>query len=161
VCFFDAFLIFCGSFSFHPLETLPAMTVNLYKLLIDGGLLILIWMVQLVVYPSFCYFSEADIKIWHPIYTKQITLIVLPLMVSQLGLYTFTTFQKPSAIQMLSLGLVILIWGVTFLKAVPLHAQIEHLANSVDARNSLVQINWVRTIAWTIIFILSLAYYEK
>ena len=54
------------------------------RLICDSGLLILIWMVQLVIYPSFSYYKQEDLFKWHETYTKRIAVIVIPLMLGQL-----------------------------------------------------------------------------
>ena len=59
---------------------------DMVRLLFDFGLVILIWMVQLVVYPSFRYYKESDLMRWHERYTKAISIIVVPLMFGQLFL---------------------------------------------------------------------------
>ena len=58
--------------------------IEITRLLLDFGLCILIWMVQLIVYPSFLFFSDNNLFTWHKTYTKAIALIVMPLMLGQL-----------------------------------------------------------------------------
>lgn len=135
------------------------MDVDFFKILIDTSLCVLIWIVQIVIYPGFCYYSEGDIKKWHPIYTRRITYIVLPLMLSQLIIYLYFSYLKFSYVSLGSLALVIFIWGVTFLVSVPLHAKIDSSSNSIHAREKLVKTNWIRTVAWTFLLILSLINY--
>ncbi len=72
---------------------------DLLRLLVDMGLLILTWLVQLVIYPSFLYYDATDLKKWHSIYTGRITFVVLPLMLTQLlvaigGLYFEINWQS-------------------------------------------------------------------
>ena len=55
--------------------------------LVDFGLFILIWLTQLVIYPSFTYFREQDLTRWHRKYTRAISYIVMPLMLGQVGLH--------------------------------------------------------------------------
>ena len=52
--------------------------------LADFGLLVLIWMVQLVVYPGFKYYQRERLLEWHARYTSRISYIVGPLMLGQL-----------------------------------------------------------------------------
>jgi hypothetical protein len=122
---------------------------------------VLIWTVQLVIYPSFCYSNEADIKRWHRIYTQRVTIIVLPLMMSQLGLYIYAFLQDMSLVLLASLLLVLLNWAITFFVAVPLHGQIDAEEDSFAAREKLVKVNWSRTVLWTLILIINLATYAK
>jgi hypothetical protein len=46
------------------------------------------------------------------------------------------------------LGLVVAVWGVTFLVSVPLHAKLEHGKDDAVIRR-LVATNWIRTGLWT------------
>lgn len=137
------------------------MDIELLKIAVNVGLFVLIWMVQLVVYPSFSYFTEANIKKWHPIYTTSITYIVFPLMLTELLVYIFLVYQSPSVTSIISLVLVLSTWLITIFMAVPLHHKIDTQVNSMEARKQLVQINWLRTLVWTLILIISLVSYGK
>ncbi len=132
------------------------MTLLISRLVIDFGLVVLIWMTQLIVYPAFVQFEAAALKQWHPRYNRMITVIVAPLMFAQLGLVGLELFQSPTVFTWASLVLVGLAWVLTFLQAVPLHRKI---ANGVNIRTSaerLVRLNWSRTVVWTAIFLVSL-----
>jgi hypothetical protein len=132
------------------------MSILIWRLLIDFGLVILIWMIQLIVYPSFVRFTEKDLMGWHSSYSERITIIVLPLMVSQLGLIMWQIVTVQSFYSLASALLVSVVWAFTFFQAVPLHNKIQ---NGVDVKQSvqrLVKANWNRTIIWTLLFIGSL-----
>ena len=137
------------------------MDIALIKIVVNTGLFVLIWMVQLVVYPGLCYYNDVDIKRWHPVYTNRITVIVLPLMVGQLAVYSVAAYLHPSYVSIGLLTLVLLTWGLTVLLAVPLHNVVGSAAPCQQERQQLVKVNWLRTVLWTIIFIISLAYYGK
>ncbi len=127
----------------------------LIKLLSDFGLLILIWIVQIIIYPSFRFYAPKDLLIWHEKYTKLITFIVLPLMMVQLSstiILTYTEFSWNFGVQLV---LIILIWFSTFLQAVPLHNKISSGKDIVPSSIKLVRVNLLRTILWTIIFLMS------
>lgn len=127
----------------------------LIKLLSDFGLLILIWIVQTIIYPSFSYYSSSDLLIWHEKYTRLITYLVLPLMMVQLISTGFLTYKEFSWINMIQLMLILIIWLSTFLQAVPLHNQIALGKDLTDNTLKLVQVNWIRTIFWSLIFLMS------
>ncbi len=137
----------------------PQMNLAILTLMINAGLCVLIWIVQLVVYPSFRHYSEAEMKYWHPIYTVQITYIVLPLMVSQLGLYIYDAMRTSSWPTFLVLALVVATWLVTFLISIPLHNAIDQKTDSMPAREKLIQTNWIRTGIWTLVLMLSVVFY--
>ena len=61
------------------------MDLQLIRLLLDFGLMVLIWIVQLVIYPGLCYYKNEDLGKWHKIYTQRIGVIVGPLMIAQLA----------------------------------------------------------------------------
>lgn len=126
------------------------------KLLLDFGLLVLIWIVQLIIYPSFAYYSHKELIVWHSKYTLMITVIVLPLMVGQLLIHGYGTIQHTSLINVLSLILVCSTWVITFGWAVPLHNQIDAGNDIETVVNKLVKVNWPRTILWSAIFLISL-----
>ena len=59
------------------------------RLAFDTGMLALIWLVQLIIYPGLAMYNDVNLRIWHPIYTKRVTLVVLPLMFGQLILSAY------------------------------------------------------------------------
>lgn len=129
----------------------------MYTSLADFGLFVLIWMVQLIAYPGFRFFQKSDLFPWHEYYTKVITFFVVPLMFGQLGLHLFGMIKSNFHwIQIVSFVMIITVWLVTFLKAVPLHARISAGENLQESITNLIRVNWLRTILWTLVFMLSL-----
>ncbi|RRO17187.1 hypothetical protein [Flavobacteriaceae bacterium 14752] len=129
----------------------------LVKLISDIGLLVLIWLVQLVIYPSFKYYKTIDLKVWHRFYTKRITIVVLPLMLSQLVLsITLLFISNWSTYHILDICLVLLTWVLTFAIFVPLHQKIDKSQNISESVYKLVKYNWIRTFLWSAIAIFSL-----
>lgn len=135
------------------------MMLEVFRLIFDSGLFILIWMVQLVVYPSFKYYSQENLAIWHPIYTGKITLIVMPLMLGELGIAIIQSFYYPSLYSIATLGMIVLIWGNTFFQAIPLHQKIEDRIQMKASALKLVQINWIRTVLWSTVFLMTVIDY--
>jgi hypothetical protein len=125
------------------------------KELSDFGLLILIWLVQLIIYPSFNYMDDVNLSAWHPKYTNMISVVVMPLMLIQLFSTFYLTFNQFNWILFTQCILIILLWASTFFQAVPLHNQIDSGNEIQNAAVKLVQINWKRTIMWTLIVILN------
>lgn len=122
------------------------------RITIDFGLVILIWLVQLIIYPSFRYYSPAELAIWHPKYTGLITLVVGPLMLAQVGLIGWELLSRFSIFGLLSALLVGLMWLSTAGQAVPLHNAIAAGDASSETLNRLVAVNWIRTVGWTLVF---------
>lgn len=131
--------------------------IEITRLLLDFGLCILIWMVQLIVYPSFLFFSDNNLFTWHKTYTKAIALIVIPLMLGQLGIVIYQVFLAQNTFTLISIVLVVLLWGITLLKFAPMHQQISEGKTHLQLQKKLVQMNWIRTIIWTILFVMSSA----
>jgi len=119
------------------------------RLLVDFGLVVLIWLVQLVIYPGFRHCSPQGLAKWHPVYTGKVTLVVAPLMFGQLGLVTWELANDPRPSQYLVAGLVLVAWLSTFLQSVPAHSQIGSGRDAFGAVERLIRGNWVRTFAWT------------
>lgn len=126
------------------------------KLLIDFGLVVLIWMTQLIVYPAFTYYSSNDMVQWHGRYTMAISLIVAPLMIAQVLLHGWELVSNPGILSYINAFLIALIWINTFLFAVPLHNQISSGTQVIEAAHRLVSINWYRTVLWSIVFVITL-----
>lgn len=125
------------------------------SLIVDFGLVILIWMTQLIVYPSFRYYEEAQLLQWHHKYTGAITVIVMPLMLAQVALHGYLLYSNFNWASMIGVILIALIWVNTFTMAVPLHNQIASNNDPLMAAEKLVSINWYRTIAWTLVFLIA------
>ncbi len=134
------------------------MTIEILRLLIDFGLLVLIWSVQRIIYPGFLHYSANELVKWHRIYTSRLTFIVLPLMFGQLAVSIYQMILKANFYSVMSFILVVLLWLSTFLQFVPLHSKISQGEVSQKILNSLVKKNWIRTILWTVLFLLSLLF---
>lgn len=131
---------------------------KLLSFLFDAAMLVLIWMVQLVVYPSFAFFHLEGLKDWHQRYTGNISRIVVPLMIGQLLVGIYGAFSFPSVVGLIKLAMIFGVWGLTFTIFVPLHNAISG-ANKNETQlicQNLVKKNWSRTFAWTIIFVLGI-----
>jgi len=134
------------------------MTIEILRLLIDFGLLVLIWSVQRIIYPGFLHYSANELVKWHRIYTSRLTFIVLPLMFGQLAVSIYQMILKANFYSVMSFIIVVLLWLSTFLQFVPLHSKISQGEVSQKILNSLVKKNWIRTILWTVLFLLSLLF---
>ena len=126
-----------------------------WKAIVDFGLVVLIWMTQLVVYPSFTYFSENDLVNWHTRYTAAVSIMVMPLMLSQVALHGLGLVQDFAWIKVGAAVLIGLAWVNTFFYAVPLHNQIAAQQDVALASKGLVSVNWIRTVLWSLVFLLT------
>jgi len=132
------------------------MTVQEANRLASFGLVVLIWLVQVVIYPAFAEISPDRFARWHAGYTRAVTSIVAPLMLGQVVLLVWHLVVRPSLQGFLAAGMVAVAWIATFALAVPAHDKLQAtgLDRVVVAR--LVATNWIRTFAWTLAFLLLL-----
>lgn len=125
-------------------------------LAVDAGLCVLIWIVQLVVYPGFAYYPSDGFQKWHSMYTVRITAIVFPLMMLQVVIGGIELWSGISWLNLISFLLIIGTWISTFFQFVPLH---NRLNNGLDIEGTIpvmVRRNWLRTFLWSAIFVMAL-----
>lgn len=128
-----------------------------FSILIDFGLVVLIFMVQLTIYPSFLHFKRENLVNWHKIYTGRIALIVAPLMIIQLLLSLYTFVIEINIYNSIVLIAITAVWISTMLQFVPIHGKISRSTHSVEDLEKLVFKNWIRVFLWTLILIIDVA----
>ena len=131
------------------------MTLAIIRLLLDFGLVVLIWMIQRIVYPSFLHYTAENLIIWHKEYTSRFSVIVIPLMIGQLGISIYQAIIVTNLYTVVSLVIVIIIWLSTFLQFVPIHSTISKGQVNEKTLNSLVSKNWLRTFLWSLLFVMN------
>lgn len=126
-------------------------SVELYELMATAIMTGVIWVVQIVCYPLFLELPPNTLKSFHREYTKRISWVVIPLMMTEIVLAFMVGFKH----QRMGLDLIFLIlaWGTTFFVSVPLHRQIE-VSGEAKTSKKLVNTNWIRTSFWTFRFCL-------
>lgn len=129
--------------------------LQLVLTILDFGLLILAWLVQAIIYPSFQYINRESLPKWHANYQTLISFFVLPLMLAQLGLSVWLAVNISGYLTILHSCLLLLIWISTFFQAVPVHQNIEKQIEVEANLSNLVKVNTPRTILWTITFLIS------
>ena len=114
------------------------------------GLCVLIWLVQIIIYPGFHRILPEDFVDYHRWYATRISIIVMPLMMVEIiavagwlwsGLETL-----PAAI---AAAAVAMVWLSTLTLQVPIHRRLQHGKDAALIRR-LVATNWIRTVAWSI-----------
>lgn len=140
---------------------LKPMSISTAVLIVDFGLVVLIWMTQLISYPGLQYLEGEKLLEWHAQYTWRIGVIVMPLMLAQVGLKGLGLLEHFSALAFLSAILVGLIWLSTFFQAVPIHNRIAAGLATPDLLARLVQVNGWRTALWTIVFLIDVWVYLR
>lgn len=109
----------------------------------------LIWLVQVVHYPSFHHVDQAQFRQFSTFHTQNITYIVMPLMALELLSSLVVVIRNPDALNLSVIALLAVIWLSTALLSVPCHNQLAHGYNA-EVVDHLIRTNWIRTIAWTI-----------
>lgn len=129
------------------------MTLIEANRIVAFGLLVLIWLVQLVIYPAFADIAIEGFRGWHVRYTRAITWIVAPLMLAQVALAIALVVRHPSIVTIAYSALVAATWLLTALVAVPIHNELGTTGHDVSKIRRLIATNWLRTISWTLAFL--------
>ena len=131
------------------------MSLEIASIIIDFGLVVLIWMVQLLIYPSSKYYTTQQLYVWHKQYTLAMAIIVIPLMGSQLIIALITLIQTKDISTISHFTLVSLTWLTTMAFFVPLHNKVSNQMASNKTLKRMCTLNWIRVLLWTVIFITS------
>lgn len=106
-----------------------------------------IWLVQLLVYPNFRFFSAEAFAPFHRFHSTRISMVVGPVMLAEL-VSALLLFQRSSSPLFLwNFASVFLLWMLTAFVSVPFHRRLE--LDPGSSKNWLVWSNWPRTILWT------------
>jgi hypothetical protein len=132
------------------------MDLNELRTLVDFGMVVVLWLVQLVIYPSFLSCEAARLVDWHRTYTSRVAWVIIPIMFTQLPLAAWLTWQQPEAANLSALAALLACWGLTFGVSVPLHRKIDAGDASTLTVERLIRTNWPRTFLWTLVFLLGL-----
>jgi hypothetical protein len=109
----------------------------------------LIWMVQLVHYPSFHFVENNEFQKFHGFHSTRISIIVMPIMLIELGTACYLWLTIAGNIYGINAILNVLLFASTFLLSVPFHAKLAK-GKSREFIEKLVLTNWPRTLLWSI-----------
>ena len=135
--------------------------IKLTTLLVDFGLFVLIWLVQLIIYPSFQYIARDEFIAWHRQYTQRVSYIVVPLILVQVIGHGMGFYRVPNLYHGVCLIVIGMVFLVTFTRSVPCHASLGEWGRNTEQITRLVQTNWWRTVGWSGVFLLSLIEYVR
>jgi hypothetical protein len=121
----------------------------IFNIAISWGLLLLIWLVQIIIYPGFRRIPSKGFVNYHRWYVIRISAIVLPLMICEV-IVTIGWLMLDSNLffPLISAFWVVIIWLSTFVLQVPIHNRLQAGKDDACIRR-LVTTNWIRTIAWS------------
>lgn len=116
------------------------------------GMLAVIWLVQLEIYPLQLYVKRDDYLKYQAAHMYRVSFVVGPLMLVEAVTAAWLLFLPLSSCGMnlawVGMGLVFLLWISTLVLQVPCHWKLEKERDEAVIRR-LVLTNWVRTLAWT------------
>ena len=134
---------------------LPNNFVLLGHLIFTSIMTGVIWVIQIVHYPSFHFIEKELYTAFQKFHMNKISIIVIPIMLAELitGIMLFLDKSFKSPFLIISIIILVLIWlitGVFFTKA---HNEL--IAGYQElVVNQLVAMNWIRTLLWTLRLIL-------
>ena len=110
----------------------------------------LIWIVQLVHYPTFKYVDKVEFIPFENFHKNRISIIVIPLMFTELitGMLLYYASEFGIIYSVATL-LLICTWLSTFFLSVPLHSKLS-AGKNIESIRKLILTNWPRTIFWTL-----------
>ncbi|MDC0630613.1 hypothetical protein OAP42_00795 [Candidatus Marinimicrobia bacterium] len=125
-----------------------------------------IWIVQLVHYPTFLFIDEQKSYDFQKFHMSRISYIVMPAMTTELFsgiyIYIYSNMAIDSNLFLLALTILIINWIITALVFVKMHNKL--LINyKIEIISLLVKWNWLRTLLWSVrlILLLRMAYLDK
>ena len=122
-----------------------------------------IWVIQLVHYPSFYYIDRSRYELFQDFHMRNISWIVFPIMsvelITGILLIQPPIFGHSNKLFFISMILLALIWLLTATLFISIHKNLSKGFNK-DIINKLVNLNWLRTILWTlrIVFIFAIIF---
>lgn len=125
-------------------------------LAIDAAMATLIWLVQLIIYPSFRTQQQDGFRTWHRGYTRTIGFIVGPLILAQVGVHAADLWVDADPMAMVQAAALAVALLVTATVSVPCHRALSSRGKDAGVIDRLVATNWVRTVAWTVVLAVSL-----
>lgn len=116
--------------------------MNTFEIALTAGLCVLIWIIQVLHYPSFRFIAKEQFIQFEEFHTRRISYIVIPLMLLEI-IFLFLNFR------LLLFFIVGLIWLSTFLLQVPCHRKLSK-GFDLNVIEKLIMTNWTRTSLWSL-----------
>ena len=109
----------------------------------------LIWLIQLVHYPTFASIPPGSFLGFHAFHSSRITWIVMPAMAIEAICCAANLYRHRTLAHALRAALLLAVWILTFFVMVPLHSRLDQSFDRT-AIDQLILWNWPRTLAWTL-----------
>ena len=119
----------------------------------------IIWVIQIVHYPSFHYIDKDRYVSFQNFHMNKISYIVIPVMSIEAISGIILLYNDQTVLFIISLIILLVIWTLTAFYFTRTH---QLLANGYkkDIVRKLVQANWVRTGLWTLRLLILITYLD-
>ena len=133
------------------------MILSLIHLISTAIIVGIIWVIQVVHYPSFYFIERDEYVSFQKFHMDKISYIVVPVMLIESISGFILIYNELNTVLLISMILLFFIWVLTGIFFVPIHQKLTS-GYQEELVEKLVKINWVRTIFWTIRLLLMTAY---
>ena len=106
-----------------------------------------IWVIQLLHYPTFYYIEKNNYSQFQKFHMNRISYIVIPAMVIEMLSGIMLVIINDDFI--ISFSLLVCIWIITFVFFTNIHQRLLSKYENT-AVEKLVNLNWIRTVFWTV-----------
>ena len=130
--------------------------LHIARNLFDFGIVIVVWLAQVIMYPSLAHIERDAFVSWHRKYSNRIAFFVIPLLCGQAIILGMLLYYDASFLTVLSAALIFLCWVSTFGLSVPCHVQLQRGGKDLKVIRKLVWTNLIRTLLWTAVFVIGM-----
>ena len=116
----------------------------------------IIWVIQLLHYPTFHFIKQSDYVEFQHFHMQRISFIVVPVMIIELLSGFMLVYYFRSNLLILCLIILLVIWLITFVFFTKLHQSLLGGYDKIIV-DKLVQINWSRTVLWSLKLIIMIS----
>jgi len=109
----------------------------------------IIWVIQLLHYPTFHFIKESNYVEFQHFHMQRISFIVVPAMILELLSAFMLVYYIRSNLLTVCLIILLVIWLITFVFFTKLHQSLLGGYDKIIV-DKLVQINWSRTVLWSL-----------
>ena len=126
-------------------------TLELIHLIATAMMVSIIWIIQILHYPTFLFVDKKHYTEFQNFHMKNISYLIVPIMLLELltGLSILLNIKMINFYFLASIGLLILIWLITALFFSKFHSELSKKYNRGTILK-LIRLNWIRTFFWTV-----------
>ena len=129
--------------------------------LISTSLMVgIIWVIQVVHYPSFHFIGNSRYISFQKFHMERISYIVIPVMLVESISGFLLIYDELNLILLISMVLLLSIWMLTVFFFASVHQKLVS-GYQLEMVARLVKINWIRTLLWTLRLLLLIIYFTE